>query len=271
LGTTLENNNEISSPNGELSMSIKNNNFAISISVEGYEEINNIKYGKDGNYTIYEISNLTPNNLGKMAWINGLGMKQEYPDNMLMYEDSNNYSSFPGMKISNNELGESITISECEDKCNLDTTCTSYEYSTDNTCVLNNNTNYHDTTLQMMPTFNKSLYLKQPNIVKQNSTCSKKITNINNQQYNSYLSSGLVNPNNAFMNSDFDCKNSLDNINNLGELSETPMQILKDELSKTNEETLQYTNELSNNTKVNIVKARTIWNEMSRAAWSCGR
>ena len=120
----------ICSPNKKIAMTCNASTELVIITyTDNSVKIDDIQYGLENSSAVYEITNLPPsNNVGKIAWLNAIGLRKEYPPELL--EKSDEYDMFPGWTSAGNDIFISeMTPNDGKNWCNNNYQCAGFQYS----------------------------------------------------------------------------------------------------------------------------------------------
>ena len=139
----------ICSPNKKLAMTCDKSTIELVILTysDNSVKVDNINYGLKNTSAVYEITNLPPeNNVGKVAWINAMGLRKQYPSELL--ERSDEYVMRPGWRSVGNDIYMAkMSVEEGKDWCSNNNNCAGFEYS-NNICYFKNDEMYPKGTRQ---------------------------------------------------------------------------------------------------------------------------
>jgi hypothetical protein len=206
IGAILTPDTYISSPNKKLVMTCDKTTVELIILTysENTVKVNDIEYGLNNTSAVYEITNLpTTNNIGKIAWINSMGLRKEYPAELL--EKSDDYDTIPGWRSPGNDIYMTrMTVEDGKNWCNNNSECAGFEY-TNGICYFKNENMYPKGTRQAN-LGGSQLYIRKNKIKSNGSTCNKKLNNIDNLTWEHYIPDIF---NGIFMTNDYNCNDNL--------------------------------------------------------------
>ena len=199
----------ICSPNKKLAITCDPSTIELvfltySESVVKVDDINN---GLTNTTTLYEITNLPPaNNVGKVAWVNAMGLRKEYTPDLL--EKGDEYIMRPGWDSVGNDIhAENMSPEEGKRWCNKNDDCAGFEY-VGGICYFKNKDMYPKGKRQAI--LGGQLYIRQPDIKSNGSNCSKKVNSIDNLTWDHYIPDIF---NGIYMTENYNCSNNLLNPN----------------------------------------------------------
>ena len=184
-------------------------------SLGGSVEYNGNLYGLAYTNAIYKLDisgNL--NNMGSVGYVNELNQLSQYPSSMISYKNSDTYTVLPNYDSPGNTIKtyKNVTLQQCIKFSNSNNSSFGFSYDlSHNTCYLknssmyspysinpNNNSSSSPPPLQYNPQF--VLYMKQPTIINENSSCPTEIDTISSTEWSNYTNTGVK------MNSNTLCK-----------------------------------------------------------------
>lgn len=203
-------NTYICSPNKKLAMTCDKDTLELTILTYSNNtvKIDDLDYGLNNTNAVYEITNLPKsNNIGKIAWINSIGFRKEYPTELL--EKSNEYDMIPGWRsVGNDIFMAKMSVEDGKNWCNNNIQCAGFEF-TNGICYFKNKNMYPNGSRQ--PNLGGSqLYIRKNKIKSNDSSCNKKINNVDNLTWEHYIPDIF---NGSFMTKDYNCNNNLLNPN----------------------------------------------------------
>jgi hypothetical protein len=143
IGAVLTPDLYICSPNKKLVMTCDPTTIELVILTytENNVQVNGINYGLGNTSAVYEITNLPPeNNVGKVAWVNAMGLRKEYTSDLL--EPSDDYDVYPGYLSNGNDIYQAtMSAEDGEQWCNNNPDCAGFQY-TNNICYFKNSEMY---------------------------------------------------------------------------------------------------------------------------------
>jgi hypothetical protein len=170
---------------------------------EGSTTINGNKVGINNVSAVYNFtSSGNYNNMGKLGYINEDNQLMEYPSSMIQQGKSNTYTTFTNVDSPGNDISMlNLNKDECQQKCNENSDCYGYLFGSPNYCYLKNKNifSYLNKDGPLNPLNGFSLNVKDVQVLN-DSSCPKKIKNINTLDWDNYNKSQQI------MNKDTTCR-----------------------------------------------------------------
>lgn len=152
----------------------------------GCKVINNKTYGGGWVNAVYQLNaSGNRNTLGKIGYVDSESNLREYPDSMVGF--TNDYQIFQNTDSVGNDITNLITSNQdgCQTACNNNPVCAAYVYQgSSQTCWLKNRSAFPRGDKQQSN--NVILGVRNPGL-KETSSCSNKIVNIDTIEYDNYL------------------------------------------------------------------------------------
>jgi hypothetical protein len=171
----------------------------------GSVNYNKKTYGLGYTNAIYNLDfSGNPSNMGLVGYVNELNQLSEYPSSMISYGTSETYSILPGYDSSGNniQIYNDVTLDQCMSYANSNSSSYGFSYDTSQkTCYLKNKNMYSPYSLNpnngldslppLQPQDNFLLYMKQPTIINENSSCPTQLDTISSTEWSNYTNTGV--------------------------------------------------------------------------------
>jgi hypothetical protein len=192
--------------------------------------------------------------MGAIGYVNELNQLSPYPSSMISYGTSETYSILPGYDSSGNniQIYNDVTLEQCMSYANSNTSSYGFSYdNSNNTCYLKNQNMYSPYSLNpnnnlsqpsLQPQDNFLLYMKQPAIINENSSCPTQLDTISSTEWSNYTNTGvdmssttlckLQKANNEILQTRQNYQKSLNSISNIFTDNITQMMNLNNDLNE---------------------------------------
>ena len=171
----------------------------------GSVEHNKKTYGLGYTNAIYNLDfSGNPSNMGLVGYVNELNQLSEYPSSMISYGTSETYSILPHYDSSGNniQIYNDVTLEQCMSYSNSNSSSYGFSYDTSqNICYLKNQNMYSPYSMNpnnelyspppLQPQDNFLLYMKQPTIINENSSCPTQLETISSNEWSNYTNTGV--------------------------------------------------------------------------------
>jgi hypothetical protein len=173
----------------------------------GYVNYNGKIYGTGYTTAIYNLDfSGNSSNMGAIGYVNELNQLSPYPSSMISYGTSTNYDILPHYDSSGNniDISYNTTLEQCMTYANANSSSYGFSYDmSNNTCYLKNQNMYSPYSMNpnnglytsSIPPLeyqdNFLLYMKEPQIINDNSSCPIQIENISSTEWANYTSTGM--------------------------------------------------------------------------------
>jgi hypothetical protein len=173
----------------------------------GFVDYNGEIYGTGYTNAIYNLDfSGNPSNMGSIGYVNELNQLSTYPSSMISYGSSTTYDILPHYDSSGNniDISYNVTLEQCMSYANSNTSSYGFSYDmSNNTCYLKNQNMYSPYSMNpnnglyttSIPPLeyqdNFLLYMKEPQIINDNSSCPVQIDNISSVEWSNYTNTGV--------------------------------------------------------------------------------
>jgi hypothetical protein len=176
-------------------------------SLGGVENYNGNLYGVGYTNAIYSLDfSGNSSNMGSIGYVNELNQLSQYPSSMISYGSSTTYNVLPKYDSSGNniDISYNTTLEQCMSYANSNASSYGFSYDmSNNTCYLKNQNMYSPYSMNpnnglytsSIPPLeyqdNFLLYMKEPQIINDNSSCPLEIDNISSTEWSNYTNTGI--------------------------------------------------------------------------------
>jgi hypothetical protein len=176
-------------------------------SLGGVENYNGNLYGVGYTNAIYSLDfSGNSSNMGAVGYVNELNQLSQYPSSMLSYGSSTTYNVLPDYDSSGNniDISYNTSLKQCMSYANSNTSSYGFSYdNSNNICYIKNNKMYSPYSMNPnnglytsgIPPLeyqdNFLLYMKEPQIINDNSSCPVQIDNISSTEWSNYTNTGI--------------------------------------------------------------------------------